>query len=240
MGKVFAVGLGPGKADCMTGQAMKAIEISDKIFGYDTYVGLIRDEFPEKEFVTTGMGSEKERCMAALEDASGGKTVCMVSGGDAGIYGMAGLIEELAFMYENVETEVIPGISAAVSGAAVLGAPLMNDFCVVSLSDHLTPWEMIEKRLTAAAKGDFVICIYNPMSKQRPGHLKKAADILLKIKPEDTVCGWVKNIGRSGQEKKLCSLAELRDEKVDMFTTVFVGNSFTKTISGKMVTLRGY
>ena len=166
--------------------------------------------------------------------------VSMICSGDAGIYGMAGLIYEMSADYPDVEVEVIPGITAAVSGAAVLGAPLMNDFCVISLSDLMTPWEIIEKRLEGAGLGDFVVALYNPMSHKRRDHLKKACDILLKYRDGDTVCGWVQNIGREGCNSKILTLQELRTEEVDMFTTVFVGNSRTQLRSGRMVTPRGY
>ena len=164
----------------------------------------------------------------------------MICSGDAGVYGMAGPILQMAEDFPEVEIEIIPGVTAALAGAAVLGAPLMHDFAVISLSDLLTPWPVIEKRLDCAGAGDFVLCLYNPMSKKRRDHLRRACDILLKHRSGDTVCGWVKNIGREGQEHRLLTLAELREEQVDMFTTVFIGSQSTREISGRMVTPRGY
>ena len=167
--------------------------------------------------------------------------MAVVCSGDSGVYGMAGLVYEVAQEYDPIDIEVVPGITAACGGAAVLGAPLTHDFAVVSLSDLLTPWEKIEARLTAAAQADFVLCLYNPASKSRPDYLQRACDILLAAgKSPDTVCGTVRNIGRAGEEAGLLTLGQLRDTQVDMFTTVFVGNSQTKVLGGKMVTPRGY
>ena len=176
----------------------------------------------------------------ALAAAAGGKTVAVVCSGDAGVYGMAGLIYELARQYPPVDVEVVPGVTAAQSGAAVLGAPLMHDFAVVSLSDLLTPWHAIEQRLLAAAEADFVLCLYNPASHGRPEHLAKACDILLRVRKAETVCGWVRNIGRPGEESGVLALGALRGFAADMFTTVFIGNSRTRELGGKMVTPRGY
>jgi precorrin-3B C17-methyltransferase len=185
------------------------------------------------------MTKEALRCELAVKEALKGKNVAVISGGDAGVYGMAGLMFETAHKY-GVEIEVIPGITAAVSGGAVLGAPLAEDFAVISLSDLLTPWEVIEKRLSAAALGDFAIAIYNPGSKTRRGHLKKACHILLEHKPPDTVCGIVRNVGRDGQDYRLTTLSDLAGIEVDMFTTVFVGNTRTVVLNERMVTKRGY
>lgn len=176
----------------------------------------------------------------ALEQAAAGQTTAMVCSGDAGVYGMAGPILELSPEYPQVEIEVVPGITAALSGGAVLGAPLTHDFAIISLSDLLTPWETIEKRLHCASEADFVLCIYNPRSKKRADHLMKACDIVMEHRDENTVCGTVRNIGREGQEHKLMTLRQLRDEPVDMFTTVFIGNSATRALGDKMVTPRGY
>lgn len=238
--KVTVIGLGPGAGADLTGRARAALAACDLVVGYTAYVALIKDEFPDKEYRSTGMRKEVDRCRAAVEAAAEGHDVAMVCSGDSGVYGMAGLIYEVAQDYPPVDIEVVPGITAACGGAAVLGAPLTHDFAVVSLSDLLTPWERIEKRLTCAAEADFVLCIYNPMSHSRPDHLRRACDILLKVKDPGTVCGWVRNIGREGEESRLLTLAELRDERVDMFTTVFVGSSATMNLNGKMVTPRGY
>ena len=240
MTKVYAVGLGPGGKEMMTEEAICAIEKSDVICGYTVYVDLITSMFPEKETFTTPMKKEIDRCKWALETAQSGKTVAMVCSGDSGVYGMAGLLLQLLHSYKDVEVEVVPGITAAISGAAVLGAPVGHDFCVISLSDLLTPWDLIVKRLELAAEGDFITCLYNPRSKKRIEHLTTACNIMLKHRSEDTVCGWVKNIGREGEEYRICTLKELDNEPIDMFTTVFIGSSQTKLVDGKMVTPRGY
>ena len=240
MTKVYAVGLGPGGKEMMTEEAICAIEKSDVICGYTVYVDLITSMFPEKETFTTPMKKEIDRCKWALETAQSGKTVAMVCSGDSGVYGMAGLLLQLLHSYKDVEVEVVPGITAAISGAAVLGAPVGHDFCVISLSDLLTPWDLIVKRLELAAEGDFITCLYNPRSKKRIEHLTTACNIMLKHRSEDTDCGWVKNIGREGEEYRICTLKELDNEPIDMFTTVFIGSSQTKLVDGKMVTPRGY
>ena len=239
-GVLVVVGLGPGGAQDMSARARAAVEECDALVGYTVYVDLVRDEFPDKDVITTPMRKEVERCRMALESAVSGKNVCMVCSGDPGVYGMAGLVYELAVDYPEVEIRVIPGVSACNGGAAVLGAPLMHDYCVISLSDLLTPWEKIERRLVAAAQADFVMSLYNPSSHKRPDYLQRACDILLAHKSPETVCGTVRNIGREGEEANVMTLAELRDTKVDMFTTVFIGNSQTLNLDGKMVTPRGY
>lgn len=239
--KVTVVGLGPGAGRDLTGRARETLEAADLIVGYTAYIALIQEQFPDKEMRSTGMRKEVDRCRCAVEEAAAGKHVAMVCSGDSGIYGMAGLVYEVAQEYPPVEIEVVPGITAACGGAAVLGAPLTHDFAVVSLSDLLTPWEKIELRLTCAARADFVLCLYNPSSHSRPDHLKRACDILLAAgKAPDTVCGYVQNIGREGERAAVATLRELRDTQVDMFTTVFVGSSQTKVLNGKMVTPRGY
>ena len=241
MNKVYVVGIGPGGAACMTEQARTAMADADVLCGYIVYVELVRELYPEKEIFTTPMRREIERCRAALELAGRGKTVAMVCSGDAGVYGMAAPLLELAEEYPAVEIEIVPGVTAALSGAAVLGAPLGHDFCVISLSDLLTPWEVIEKRLRAAAEGDFCICLYNSASHKRTEHLKNACDILMDAgKSHQTPCGWVRNIGRPGQESCTLTLGQLREEMLDMFTTVFIGNSNTVLKSGWLVTPRGY
>jgi precorrin-3B C17-methyltransferase len=240
MSVVYAVGIGPGKQEFMTQEALAAMERADVICGYTVYVELIKPLFPQKEFYTTGMKKEIDRCRWALETAAAGKVVALVCSGDAGVYGMAGLLIQLQEEYPGTQVEVVSGVTAALSGGAVLGAPLGHDFCVISLSDLLTPWEMIEKRLRAAAEADFNIAIYNPRSHHRPDTLRKACAILLEKKPADTVCGWVKNIGREGQESRVLTLGMLQDEPLDMFTTVFIGNAMTRSFGDRMVTPRGY
>ena len=238
--KLYVVGIGPGAYEKMTIEAAEALKNSDVIIGYTVYVDLVKEHFAGKEFLTTPMKKEVERCKMAFEEAMKGKTVSMICSGDAGVYGMAGLMYEVGMNYPEVELFVIAGVTAATGGAAVLGAPLIHDFCLISLSDLLTPWEKIETRLLDAAHGDFVICLYNPSSKKRHDYLQKACDLMLKYKSEETVCGIVGNIGRDGESEKVMTLKELRDTQVDMFTTVFIGNSQTKNINGKMVTPRGY
>lgn len=240
MKKIYVVGIGPGEYEQMTIRAVKALESCDVIIGYTVYVDLVREHFAGKEFLTTPMKQEIERCRMAFEKAEEGKTTAMICSGDAGVYGMSGLMLEIGQEYPDVEVECIPGVTAAIGGAAVLGAPLIHDFALISLSDLLTPWEKIEKRLLAAAAADFVICLYNPSSKKRHDYLQKACDLMMKYKSPDTICGTVSNIAREGEEAHVMTLKELRDTQVDMFTTVFIGNSQTKEINNKMVTPRGY
>ncbi|MDO5413337.1 MAG: precorrin-3B C(17)-methyltransferase [bacterium] len=241
MNKIYVVGIGPGKAQFMTAQARQALEEAEVLCGYTVYVELVAPLFPGKETYTTPMTKELDRCRWALQTAASGKTVALVCSGDPGVYGMAAPLLQLAPDYPDVEVEVVAGVTAALSGAAVLGAPLGHDFCVISLSDLLTPWAVIEKRLQCAARGDFAICLYNPSSRKRADYLQKACDILLAYgKAPETVCGWVRNIGREGQEKQLLTLGELRDAQLDMFTTVFIGSAGTRNIQGNMVTARGY
>ena len=240
MSKIYVVGIGPGEYEQMTIKAANALKNCDIIVGYTVYVDLVKEHFADKEFLTTPMRQEVERCRLCFEKALEGKNVAMICSGDAGVYGMAGLIFEIGKEYPSIQIEVVPGITAASGGAAVLGAPLMHDFAVISLSDLLTPWETIEKRLHAAGMADFVICLYNPSSKKRADYLQKACDILLQYRDVGNICGYVKNIGREGETYQILSLKELRDTKVDMFTTVFIGNSRTMELNGRMVTPRGY
>lgn len=240
MNKIYVIGIGPGNYEQMTTEAAQALEESDTIIGYTVYVDLVKDRFAGKEFLTTPMTKEVDRCVMAFEEAEKGKTVSMICSGDAGVYGMAGLMYEVGIRYPQTELHIIAGVSAANAGAAVLGAPLIHDFCLISLSDLLTPWEKIEKRLKLASEADFSIVIYNPSSKKRADYLQKACDIMLESKAPETVCGIVSNIGREGESSRIMTLGELRDTKVDMFTTVFIGNSQTRNIDGKMVTPRGY
>lgn len=240
MKKLYVVGLGPGDEQNMTGRALAALEESEVVVGYTAYVDLIRARYPDKAFLATAMRGEAERCRMALEAACAGRTVAVVSSGDAGVYGMAGLIYELAQGYDPVDIEVVPGVTAACSGAALLGAPLIHDFAVISLSDLLTPWELIERRLEAAGAADFCICLYNPASRRRADYLQRACDILLRSRAPGTVAGLVRNAGRAGETVRVLTLGELREARADMFTTVFIGNSQTKNLNGSMVTPRGY
>lgn len=238
--KIYVVGIGPGSYEGMTGAAATALEKSDVIVGYTVYIDLVKDHFPGKSFLTTPMRKEVDRCVMAFDEAMKNQTVSMICSGDAGVYGMAGLMYEIGANYPEVELEVVAGVTAATGGAAVLGAPLIHDFCLISLSDLLTPWEKIEKRLLLASEADFVIVLYNPSSHKRHDYLKKACELMLQHKSPETVCGTVQNINREGETARAMTLAELKETQVDMFTTVFIGNSQTRNIDGKMVTPRGY
>lgn len=240
MQKVYVVGLGPGGVEQMTARAKNTLEKCDVIAGYHVYIDLIKNDFPGKEFLSTGMRKEVDRCRLAVEEALKGKTVAMISSGDAGVYGMAGIMYQVAADHPELDIEVVPGITAACSGAAVLGAPLISDFCLISLSDLLTPWEKIEKRLDCASQADFCICLYNPSSFKRHDYLQKACDIMLKNQRPYVPAGIVRNIGRDGETYEITTLQELRDKQVDMFSTVIIGNSQTEVINGKLVTPRGY
>lgn len=240
MNVLYVVGLGPGGSRWMTWEARAALEQAEVLCGYTVYLDLIRGEFPDKEYFSTPMTQEIERCRAALERARSGRTTALVCSGDAGVYGMVGPVLELAPQFPEVEIQVVPGVTAALAGAAVLGAPLMHDFAVLSLSDLLTPWEVIRRRLELAAQGDFVLCLYNPSSRRRRDHLRMACDIVLAHRGPETVCGWVRNAGRAQEEHQVLTLGELREAQVDMFTTVFIGSAATRRIGDRMVTPRGY
>ena len=245
-GHIYIIGMGPGYREMMTEEAFSAMEKADVIVGYTVYIDLVREHFPDKELFTTPMRAEIERCRACFEFLKEGKQVAFICSGDAGVYGMAAPVFELLSEYKDDgissdDITVIPGVTAAISGAAVLGAPLNHDFCVISLSDLLTPWERIEKRLRAAIEGDFAIAIYNPSSKKRHDYLAKACKIMLDAGAKKSrACGYVENIGRVGTKCEVCTLDELKDAQVNMFTTVFVGNSQSEIIEGKLVTKRGY
>lgn len=240
MKQLYVVGIGPGAYEKMTGEAVAALKKCEAIAGYQVYIDLVKADFPDKQWIVTGMMHEKERCELAFASADSDVTTAIVCSGDAGVYGMAGIVLELSANYPEVEVCVVPGVTAALAGAAVLGAPLGHDFAVVSLSDLLTPWEVIEKRLLGVAMADFVLCLYNPSSKKRADYLEKACRILMEYKSPQTKCGYVRQIGRDGEDYQLCTLAELEEKKVDMFTTVFVGNASTKIIANRLVTPRGY
>lgn len=238
--RIYIIGMGPGREEMMTQEALQALEQSDVIIGYTVYVELLGERFAEKELLTTPMRQEEQRCRLCFEEALKGKRVALIGSGDAGIYGLASLMYEMGRDYPDIELAVIPGITAACSGAAVLGAPLNHDFCTISLSDLLTPWEKIERRLEAAAAGDFVIAIYNPASHKRRDYLQRACDILLRTIEPQRPCGYVENIGREGTRAVTCTLGELREAQVNMFTTVFIGSSGSVFIGEKLITRRGY
>ncbi|EFS03500.1 precorrin-3B C(17)-methyltransferase [Listeria seeligeri] len=238
---IYVIGIGPGDKRLMTGEALQAIEKADVIVGYVTYIKLIKELIKDKEIVKTGMRREIDRCQEAVDIALTGKNVAVVSSGDAGIYGMAGLVLELAEKSDpELEVKVVPGITASIGAAAVLGAPIMHDFCHISLSDLMTPWEVIEKRLLHAAMADFVVCFYNPRSKGRANHLANAFQKMMKFKSADTVVGIVKDVGRKEERKIITTMREIDYELVDMTTMVIVGNKETYVKNGKMITPRGY
>ena len=235
---IYVVGIGPGAAMGRTAAASAAIERADVLVGYRAYIELLQPEFSQKPMVQTGMRGETERCRAALELSRAGKTVALVCSGDASVYGMASLMLEIASCEDEIE--IVPGVTAALSTSALLGAPLGGDYATVSLSDLLTPWDVIERRLHAAGAGDFCVAIYNPASHTRRAHLSAACEILMKYRPSAQMCGWARNIGRAGQETKILTLEALSTQTLDMFTTVIVGNSQTVLKDGRLVTRRGY
>lgn len=239
MKELFVVGIGAGNYEGMTGAAVKALEAADVIVGYTVYCELLKPHFSEKEFLATPMMRETRRCQMAIELAESGKTVAMVCSGDAGIYGMASPLFEMA-QGSEVRVKVIPGVTAACSGAALAGAPLSCDFAAVSLSDLLTPAEVIADRLEKIAQADLCLVLYNPGSHKRKEHLRRACDILLRYRAPHTVCAVTRNIGREGESRQLMTLEALREWEADMFTTVFIGNAATREIDGNMVTPRGY
>jgi precorrin-3B C17-methyltransferase len=237
--KLTVAGIGAGNYEGLTVAAVRALEAADVIVGYTVYCDLMKPYFKDKTWISTPMMQEIERCRLALETAEEGKRTVMICSGDAGIYGMASPVLELAEEY-GAEVEIVAGVTAASSGAALLGSPLTADFAAISLSDLLTPWVTIEKRLEAAASADLVTVLYNPASKKRADYLRRACAIFLKYRPAETVCGVARNIGREGEEAEVLTLGELENFAADMFTTVFIGNAATKIIGGKMVTPRGY
>lgn len=238
---IYVVGIGPGSKEMMTLEAIKAMEDADVIVGYKTYINLITEFIQDKEVVQNGMRQEIDRCKQAVEIAKTGKKVAVISSGDAGIYGMAGLILELTTKEEQeVPVKVIPGVTASIGAAAILGAPIMHDFCHISLSDLLTPWEVIEKRLKLAADADFVICLYNPRSKGRSEHLARAFEIMGEFKGGNTPVGIVKDVGREKEEKFVCTFDTMDFERVDMTTMVVIGNKSTFIHEDLMITPRGY
>ena len=236
MGKLYVIGIGPGGLDEMTLRAVKAIEESDIIVGYTKYIEMVKDLIKDKEIFKTGMRGEEERCREALE-LSKDKKVALISTGDSGIYGMAGLILE---MRKDENVEIIPGITASSAAGSVLGAPLMHDNCNISLSDLMTTYEDIKKRVRLAAEGDFVISLYNPKSKGRPHYLRECVDIIKEFRGEETPIAVVRNALREGESKEIFTLKDFNDEVVDMFSIVIIGNSKSYIKDGYFVTPRGY
>lgn len=238
---IYVVGFGPGDKQFMTMQAVEIIEQADLIVGYTTYTDILKAQFPDKNYISTPMRKETDRCRLAVEKALEGNTVAMVSSGDSGIYGMAGILIEIADeMQADVEIVTVPGITAASTAASVLGAPLMHDLSLISLSDLMTPLELIFKRVDAAASADFVISLYNPKSRKRVDYLERAADIIMKYRDKGTPVGIVRNAGRPDQKAWLTTLSELKNEPVDMFCVVIIGNSQTYVKNNRMITPRGY
>lgn len=243
MGKITVIGIGPGSLDDMTLRAHNAIEKADTIAGYNTYIKLIEPLLTGKKIIGTGMMQEIDRCTMALAEACKGHDVAVVSSGDAGVYGMAGLVLELLLQKpaeERPQVAIIPGVSAVNAAAAILGAPLMHDFAVISLSDLLTPWDLIKKRAAFAAQGDFVIALYNPKSRKRVEHIEEIREILLKYKPANTPVGIVRGATRNNESVVISDLANFTKEEIDMFSLVIIGNSNTYSKNNLMITPRGY
>lgn len=240
-GKLHVVGFGPGGKEHMTFKAADAISNAEIVVGYTAYVNMVKPYFPDKEYKATGMMKEMDRCRFAIEEAESGKDVAIISSGDSGIYGMAGAIYQLAFeMKSDIEIDVIPGITAASTAASVLGAPLMHDLAIISLSDLMTPLDLIMKRVDCAGMGDMIVCLYNPKSKKRTDYLEQAQKILLKYRSADTPVGIVRNAGRDDECKQVTTLGKLNEADVDMFCVVIIGNSQTYLENGKIITPRGY
>ncbi|MGL4567063.1 MAG: precorrin-3B C(17)-methyltransferase [Fusobacteriaceae bacterium] len=238
-GKIYVVGIGPGNMEDITIRAYRTLKEVDVIAGYITYVDLVRDEFSDKEFYVSGMKKEVARCEGVLEIAKSGKDVALISSGDAGIYGMAGIMIEVA-QKEGFEVEVVPGVTSSVAGAALVGAPLMHDHATISLSDLLTDWDVITKRVDAAASGDFIISLYNPKSKGRTTQIVEAREIMLRHKKPETPVALLRHVGRDDENYTLTNLGDFLNHDIDMFTVVIIGNSKTYISNGRMITPRGY
>lgn len=238
-GKIYVVGIGPGNMQDISIRAYNTLKNIDVIAGYTTYVDLVKDEFKDKQFLVSGMKREVERCNEVLEVAKSGKNVALISSGDSGIYGMAGIMLEVA-MDSGIEVEVVPGITSTIAGAALVGAPLMHDQTIISLSDLLTDWEVIKKRIEAASQGDFVISLYNPKSRTRVDQIVEAREIMLKYKAPTTPVALLRHIGREEENYTLTNLNDFLNHEIDMFTIVLIGNSNTYIKNGRMITPRGY
>ncbi|MHC4269131.1 MAG: precorrin-3B C(17)-methyltransferase [Planctomycetota bacterium] len=235
------VGIGPGNREHMSIRAIEVLENSDCIIGYKTYINLIKELVEGKELISSSMRKEIDRAALAVEKAASGKVVSVISSGDPGVYGMAGLVLEVVkISNHNVPVEVVPGIPSENASAALLGAPLMHDHVTISLSDLLTPWDVIEKRIRLAAEGDFVVVLYNPKSSERKWQIEKTLEILLSKKPSDTPVGIVKSAMRKKQDIIITKLGDVLEHPIDMTTILIVGNSTTFVFGNYMVTKRGY
>lgn len=240
-GKIYIIGIGPGDKQNMSLRAINAIKKSNIIIGYKNYINLLGDLIKNKKVISSGMREEISRCQITLKLASSGKNVSLISSGDPGIYGMAGIMLEIAKKSDNkIDIEIIPGITSASTSSAILGSPINNDFAVISLSNLLTPWNIIEKRIKYAAKSDFVICIYNPKSKERDWQIEKVKKILLKYRKKETPVGIVNNAQRNNQHSVITNLKNMLGHKIDMNTTIIIGNSKTFIDNNFMITPRGY
>lgn len=242
-GKISIVGIGPGNLSEMTPKARALIDAADAIVGYKTYIELIGEITKGKKILASGMRQEVQRAQIAIDEAQKNLNVAVISSGDAGIYGMAGLLIEMILnLPENLQPkfEIAAGVSALNSTAAILGAPLMHDFAVISLSDWLTPFDLIKKRVALAAEGDFVIALFNPKSKSRVTYIDEMQKILLNFRAESTPVGIVTNAGRIDEKKIISTLKNFVNEEINMFTLVLIGNSKTFVKSNFMITPRGY
>ena len=241
MAKLYVVGFGPGGYDHMTHRAAQVIESADVVTGYTTYVEMLKCIFPGKNYLSTPMKKEVDRCRMAIEETLKGQDVAMVSSGDSGIYGMAGIVlQMLEEMQADIDVEIVPGVTAASAAASILGAPLMHDFAVISLSDLMTPLDKIMYRVECAAKADFVICLYNPKSKKRADYVEKAAELVIEFQGADVPAGIVRNAGRADEHMEITTVGGLKTADIDMFSVVIIGNSQTYVKNGRMITPRGY
>jgi precorrin-3B C17-methyltransferase len=242
-GILFLAGLGPGDHKTITTHCIAIFRNCDVVVGYKKYIELAEPFINKQEVISSGMTQEVERCNKAIQEAAKGKRVVLISSGDPGVYGMAGLALEIVNKkkwWDRFDIEVIPGVPVIHAASARLGAPLMNDYAVISLSDLLTPWEVIEKRLHHAAQSDMVICLYNPKSKKRTAHIKETKSILLQYRNPDTPVGLARNVSRKGETITLTTISKMLRFKIDMVTIIIVGNSATHVLNNRMVTKRGY
>ena len=242
-GILFLAGIGPGDHKTMTNHCVAVFRNCDVVVGYQKYIELAEPFIDKQQVISSGMTQEVERCNRAIQEAAKGKRVALISSGDPGVYGMAGLALEIVNKkkwWNRFDIEVIPGVPVIHAAAARLGAPLMNDYAVISLSDLLTPWEVIEKRLYHAAQSDMVICLYNPKSKKRTTHIKEAKSILLQYRNPGTPVGLARKVGREGEAITLTTIGKMLRFKIDMVTIIIVGNSATQVLDNRMITKRGY